>query len=149
LVSHRALVARTFLKMARLHPPHHSTSSDHEPLLHDFQGQGSDHERPDEETGRAKNDEHPEDGGKREGIGISIYPRWFAGASGRNSEAYLKDIKSEAHLEAHPEADPEHRDLHHHTAVATIRDANKVSLYHSAPLLHIITEVRYCFVDIT
>jgi hypothetical protein len=69
---------------------HHSTSSDHEPLLRDFQGQGNDHERQDGILSSPENDSGSEDGRKKEDK--HIYPKWLAG--GRNGEANLEDIKS-------------------------------------------------------
>ncbi len=83
--------------MARLHRPR-STSfgDDHEPLLRDFQGQGNDRERQDEEISSAKNDWKSEDGGEKQEN--HIYPRWLA--AGHSDEDHYEDTK------------PEHQDHH-------------------------------------
>ncbi len=90
------MVLSTFLSMARLQRLH-STSfdRDHEPLLRDFQGQGNDHERQDEEISSAKNDKTSEDGRKKHDN--DIYPTWLASYS---DEDHFEDIK------------PEHQDHH-------------------------------------
>lgn len=110
--------------MASPFSPYHSPPSDHERLLHDFQGQEIDHERQEEERTLAKNDKISEDGRKKQDT--HIYPKWLAD---RNREAYLEDIKIE------------HQD--HHISTFDIGGTKKVSPYDYSPvpLLHLF-EVR-------
>lgn len=108
--------------MASLPLRHHSPSSDHELLLHDFQGQESDHEKQDEDECSAENDKIPEDGGEKQGI--HIYPTWQVGG---HRESNLEDIKS--------------KHQGHHLPTIHLRGTKNVSPYRSVPLLYHL-EVR-------
>lgn len=106
---------------------HQSTSSDHEHLLRDYQGQENDHERQEEDgLFSVENEKTSEDGGEKEEKKQQcshIYPWWLAG---RGRQVYLEDIKSE------------HQD--HQVSVSDLGDTKAVSpyqryYYYSVPLL--------------
>jgi hypothetical protein len=92
---HWLLVVRAFQSMARRRD--HSTSPDHELLLHDYQGQEKDHERQDGGNSSAENDKRSEDGGKKRDF-LDIYPRGLATLS---ADAHREDIESK-HQDHHP-----------------------------------------------
>jgi hypothetical protein len=102
---------------------HHSTTSDHEPLLRDFQGQGNDPERQDRKLSSPENDSESEDGRKKEDM--HIYPKWLAGLNG---EANLEDIKFK------------HQDHHSTWGFGESKIVSPYQHYYSAPLLPL--EVR-------
>lgn len=99
-----------------------STSSDHERLLHDFQGQENDVERQEVNSwspaeAEAENEPSSEDGGKtqKENDGVHIYPR---GPAGHDQNAHLQDIKSK------------HQDHHVSVSDLDLGSTKQVSPYH-------------------
>lgn len=88
--------------MARLHRPR-STSCHHEPLLRDFQGQGNDHERQDEEIFSAKNDKRPEDGVEKQDNHIN--PRGLASHSREGHDEKIKPEQQDHHISSFYSAD--------------------------------------------